>query len=74
MPVEIMHFSHGPSGGLNPDIEAKENENVRSFLCSNWRKSCKCGFTAAENGGKAAGAGFPPLGEEESLQVQLYRR
>ncbi len=69
-----MHLSHGAQGGFDPNVEAKENENVRGSLRSKWRKSCRCSFTAAQNGGKAASAGFPPLGEEENWKLQLYRR
>ena len=73
MPAEIMNFSCGPSSRFNPDPEAKENGKMQAFLRLQWRKSCKCSFTAVKNGGKAPAAGFPPLTEEESWQVQLSR-
>ena len=58
MPAEIMNFSCGPSSRFNPDPEAKENGKMQAFLRLQWRKSCKCSFTAVTNGGKAPAAGF----------------
>ena len=73
MPAEITNFSYGPSSRFNPDPEAKENGKMQVFLRLQWRKSCKCSFTAVTNGGTAPAAGFPPVTEEENWQVQLSR-
>ena len=49
-----MNFSCGPSSRFNPDPEAKENGKMQAFLRLQWRKSCKCSFTAANSSGKSA--------------------
>ncbi|XXG74870.1 hypothetical protein AAC387_Pa07g3486 [Persea americana] len=41
-----------------PPLKTAEKLQVQDFLHSERRKTSRCSFTAAGNGGKAAGAGF----------------
>ena len=68
--MKMCRISSTRSGGkvanaALPLLTTAVKLQVPVFLLSQRRNTCKCGFTAAHNGGKAAIAGFPPLREEE---------
>ncbi|XXG74882.1 hypothetical protein AAC387_Pa07g3497 [Persea americana] len=60
-----------PPGAALPPLETAEKLRVQVFLHSQRRKTCRSSFTAASNGGKAAGAGFPALRVVGNLQVRV---
>ncbi|XXG74848.1 hypothetical protein AAC387_Pa07g3463 [Persea americana] len=61
--MRMCGLSYAQIGGkaanaVLPLLKTAETLQVQDFLHSERRKTCRCSFTAARNGGKAAGAGF----------------
>ena len=77
----FMSIGNGKALWLHSDTHAAlpllawaVNSHFQVFLHSERRKSGCCCFTAAFIGGKASFSSFPPLWDEENLQLQLYCR
>ena len=65
---------HSDTHAALPLLALAVNYHFPVFVHSERRKSGSCGFTAAFIGGKIAFSSIPPLWEDESWQLQLYRR